>query len=261
MATFALNITTDDVLELQGIINKLAGELPTVQAAPEQVTALVLPADGQPLIQTDGRAERAEAAPAPTPAVANDAVPERDAHGIKRDLRIHSDAAEPLKADGTWKRRRGLSDIEYDIVYAELVAEAKVGGVYDGPDTSPVTLAAAPAPTPAASANDAAPAPTQQQAAAPATAATGMSAEQAPTLQKAIVSLVQAAGPTAAKLVLSAMGLANGNDATVDQLRHMVAIADMVVAAQIPAAEKATRGPKALADAALTLGYIVDLEA
>lgn len=261
MATFALNITTDDVLELQGIINKLAGELPTVQAAPEQVTALVLPSDEQPLIHTAGRAERAEAAPAPTPSA--DVVPERDAHGIKRDLRIHSDAAEPIAPkSGTWKRRRGLSDVEYDAVYAELVAEAQAEGVYTGPAVdAPAPVATAPAPTQAAAANDAAPAPTPQQAAAPAPATTGMSAEQAPTLQKAIVSLVQAAGPTAAKLVLSAMGLANGNDATVDQLRHMVAIADMVVAAQIPAAEKATRGPKALADAALTLGYVVDLEA
>ena len=261
MATFALNITTDDVLELQGIINKLAGELPTVQAAPEQVAALVLPADDQPLIQTAGSAEHAEAAPAPTTAVANDVAPERDAHGITRDLRIHSDAAEPLKADGTWKRRRSLSEVEYDTIYAELVSEAQAEGVYIGPAVEP-QAAAAPAPTATpAAANDAAPTPTQQQAAAPAPAATGMSAEQAPTLQKAIVSLVQAAGPTAAKLVLSAMGLANGNDATDRQLRHMVAIADMVVAAQIPAAEKATRGPKSLADAALTLGYVVDLEA
>lgn len=244
MANFALNITTDDVLELQGIINKLAGELPTVHSLPTDV-------------------EQATTYPAPTVdaklEAAADVVPERDAHGIKRDLRIHSDAAEPIAPkSGTWKRRRGLSEVEYDTVYAELVSEAQAAGVYTGPAIEP-QAAAAPAPTPAS--NDAAPAPTQQQAAAPAPAATGMSAEHTPLPPQVIMALVNTAGPRAAQYVLKAMQISNVTQATPEQLRQMQTMADTVKELGIAPADRLVQGPKALAEVAITMGYVLDIDA
>lgn len=45
-----------------------------------------------------------------------------DAEGLPFDDRIHAKAAVPFKADGTWKRRKNISDELYNSVRAELKA-------------------------------------------------------------------------------------------------------------------------------------------
>lgn len=114
----------------------------------------------------------APAAPANTdaPPPAGGATLERDSSGLPYDARIHS-GGRTKKADGTWQKRKGVSDVEVARVTAELrsSAPAQVATPFTPLNT------AAPAPAPAApSAAPAAP------AAAPASAAPG-SASDVPT--------------------------------------------------------------------------------
>lgn len=152
-------------------------------------------------------------------------APDRDKHGIKRDERIHANAAEPFKADGTWKRRKNLTDDQYDSVYLELVREAQAAGVYAGPvvpelelearveDAAPsVGQPAVVAPAPVAAA---APAP---QAAAPAPAA-GMSAQATPTPNAVVMKLMPLAGPAAFPALFTALGVPNIMNFSPEQLR------------------------------------------
>lgn len=74
----------------------------------------------------------------------HDAFPEVDAEGIPWDKRIHSNAAEKKKADGTWKLKRGVDKNLVDQVKAELKGETVVNdtpAVVETPvvnDTPPV---------------------------------------------------------------------------------------------------------------------------
>lgn len=273
MAEFSLNIKTESTQELLDIVSRING----AQTKPYNpaVTAELLET-----AQAAGKAVIDEVAPAAIPEHHNvgskvptelpDVTPDRDAHGIKRDDRIHANAADPFKADGTWKRRKNVPDEQYEEIYLELAREARAAGLYTGPAIPELELedkvvdTEAPAPAapaqiaPEPTAAPVAPAPGPAPAApAPTPApAPGMSAEDAPTPVKAVQALVAAAGPMAAHSLFKAFGVTAAPDCTPQQLRDMVAIAEKL-AATLPPAEKMTRGQEALANVALEFGYIV----
>lgn len=150
MATFSLNVTTDDSAELLDIVSKIAGSMPlpvprmtVADVAETDGTKMLIPTnvgvsatptfavDGQPTTHGPSIAQLVDGGqlPPPTP----DQVPERDAHGIKRDDRIHANAADPFKTGGTWKRRKNVPDEQYEEIHLELVREARAAGLYTGP--------------------------------------------------------------------------------------------------------------------------------
>lgn len=77
------------------------------------------------------------------PEAASGERPEVDKEGLPWDERIHANAKDPFKADGTWKRRKNISDEEWESVRAELIAKR------DGTATPAEQPATAPAPAPA----------------------------------------------------------------------------------------------------------------
>lgn len=83
-----------------------------------------------------------------------------DAEGLPFDDRIHAKAKEPFKADGTWKRRKNISDDLYNSVRAELKARLAPTATVA---PSPVVEQAAPAPAPQPEVVAPAPAPIVEQ--------------------------------------------------------------------------------------------------
>lgn len=302
MADFTLTVKTDSSAELLDIVARIANSmpLPTGKSALEHGEAVHAEIDkllqARQLAELDAaesanqmltaeqldQAERAGAL-APAPAATTGLMPERDGHGIKRDDRVHANAADPFKADTTWKRRKNVPDEQYEEIHLELVREARAAGLYTGPaipeleledrvvdteqQTPPpvsvtvenntdaqlevtrepeaVTITAVAPPTPA-------PAPTP----VPAAPAPGMSAEATPTYQQAVVALFNAGGPTAPQVALQAMGLTIATQATPQQLRDMVTAAEMVTALGIAPADKPTKGPEHTREALAALGYV-----
>lgn len=317
MADFTLTVKTDSSAELLDIVARIANSMPL----PTGKSAL---AHGEAMhaeINKQLQAYAAELMPDPRPmgapvpveviekaeaagqAVIDEIAPVglgqdtidlldtgRDGHGIKRDDRIHANAADPFKADGTWKRRKNVPDEQYEEIHLELVREAKAAGLYTGPaipeleleyrvvDTEQQTgghiLASDPAPVTVTVENrtDAQLVVTQEPEAVTVTAvappapapapvpaapaAPGMSAEATPTYQQAVVALFNAGGPTAPQVALQAMGLTIATQATPQQLRDMVTAAEMVTALGIAPADKPTKGPEHTRDALAALGYV-----
>lgn len=302
MATFSLNVTTDDSSELLDIVSKIAGSMP-----------LPIPHEQAKVLMEQRKADILEAMSAQTPAEAAsttagdelpqpdpELVPERDAHGIKRDLRIHADAKDPLRAsDNLWKRRKNVPDEQYEEIHLELVREARSAGLYTGPAIPELELedrvvdtvadadeaasqeafqassdehertatagesAPVPGNTPLAANPNASlpvevapPAPTAPPAPVPAAPVSGMSAEATPTYQQAVVALFNAGGPTAPQVALQAMGLTIATQATPQQLRDMVTVAEMVTALGIAPADKPAKGPEHTREALAALGYV-----
>lgn len=128
-----------------------------------------------------------------------------DSEGLPFDERIHAKAAQPFKADGTWKRRKNISDDLYNSVRAELkarVAPAPVAEVAPAP-VAPEPVAPAPvvesvavvAPEPASPApvpQPAAPAPAPVVAPQPAPATGKTHAELQGALTKTLQTLATA---------------------------------------------------------------------
>lgn len=93
--------------------------------------------------------------------------PEVDAEGLPWDERIHA-STRSVKADGTWTRRRGISDETYETVMAELRASVAMGATAGVDEAMPGTAGAdwaththtplAPAPEPDSAAQAFAPA-------------------------------------------------------------------------------------------------------
>lgn len=139
MANFTLNIATDSSAELLDIVSKIAGSMPLPQVQIHgggAVTERRMPTldDFKQAERVVAGIEALEKAQAAGQAVIDDIAPERDAHGIKRDLRIHADAKEPLRAsDNLWKRRKNVPDEQYEEIHLELVREARAAGLYTGP--------------------------------------------------------------------------------------------------------------------------------
>lgn len=147
MASFELKILTEDPAELKGLVDKLCSvrvevrneirgsevevvvkpraELPAGLKTHEESKAVMAEVKEAHHMTDEQVADVVDAAYAP--------VADRDAEGLKRDARIHSDAAEPFKTDGTWKRKRNTPDDTYDEVYEELAREAHAAGLYKGP--------------------------------------------------------------------------------------------------------------------------------
>ena len=298
MASFELKILTEDPAELKGLVDKLCASI----AEPRKVG---MPADhaasygGQqaqthPISIEDIDAETT-VAPAPTHTnVARElqdvspSVPERDAEGIKRDARIHSDAAEPFKTDGTWKRKRNTPDDTYDEVYEELAREAHAAGLYKGPllgqfelearvvDTeqapvveqqaapapAPVVETAAPAPTPVVEPPVApAPspvAPTPQAAPAPvAPTPAGLSAQVSSSEERCkslLTSMVKKVGPAVAVAALRMYGATAVTMLTPEQRESFCDVAEALLG---DADATSANGSDKLAEIAALLGVAV----
>lgn len=150
MADFTLTVKTDSSAELLDIVSRIANSmpLPAGKSALEHGEAVHAEIDKQ--LQTHASAEVLEKARAAGQSVIDEIAPERapiglsqetadlldtgrDGHGIKRDDRIHANATEPFKGDGTWKRRKNVPDEQYEEIYLELVREARAAGLYTGP--------------------------------------------------------------------------------------------------------------------------------
>lgn len=149
MASFELKILTEDPTELKELVDKLCTKVNNGgYVSSQELQAMATPRTPEPsTIADQAKYDAAKAAGvvaevATMPEHTNVArepqdvlasVVERDAEGLKRDARIHSDAAEPFKADGTWKRKRNTPDDVYESVYEELAREAHAAGLYKGP--------------------------------------------------------------------------------------------------------------------------------
>lgn len=141
MANFTLNIATESSAELLEIVSKIAASMPlptgksalahggAVHAEVNKQVQVRQQAEDSNQLPTAEQLDQAEQAGALVPAP----IPERDGHGIKRDDRIHANAADPFKADGTWKRRKNVPDEQYEEIHLELVREARAAGLYTGP--------------------------------------------------------------------------------------------------------------------------------
>ncbi|MGI4260835.1 hypothetical protein ACR2VJ_27470 [Klebsiella pneumoniae] len=143
MADFTLTVKTDSSAELLDIVARIANSmpLPTGKSALEHgeavhaeieraLSATKLPEHHNvgtklPHDIPDVAFGEVDSLPAPSP--------DRDAHGIKRDDRIHANAADPFKANGTWKRKKNVPDEQYEEIHLELVREARAAGLYTGP--------------------------------------------------------------------------------------------------------------------------------
>lgn len=321
MADFTLTVKTDSSAELLDIVSKIAGAqtvaegvapkfpFPTVedfhQASRdlEQVERDVTASGLKPaldqivqgaLLGAPVPTEVLEKAQAAGQAVIDDIAPARDGHGIKRDDRIHANAADPFKADGTWKRRKNVPDEQYEEIHLELVREARAAGLYTGPavpeleledrveDTEQQTGGHIPASDPvpmhevdspttyqmgegqqipdgvAAEPNPNAGLPVEvaTPAPVPAAPAPGMSAESTPTMQQVVVKMFHAAGVNAMQEALKVMKLAHVGEATPQQLRDLDTVAEMVKSLNMPDADKPAKGPEHTREALVALGYV-----
>lgn len=164
--------TTDanDLTALAALVAALGGRAPTVTNI---VTAAPTPAAPPPppaarpetpqdaaeaLLQQE--ANRVAAAPPPPETGGDDGAVDPkslDADGIPWDVRIHSTPPK-RNADQTWRKKRGLDEVTYGQVHAELqAAQAAAGNLGTGTTTSPAapngspTAETPPAPPPPAS--------------------------------------------------------------------------------------------------------------
>lgn len=281
MASFELKILTEDPAELKGLVDKLCASI----AEPRKVgmpTDLAAPYGGQQITMkefvaptmaaTDHTTEPhvkmedidAETTVAP--------VADRDSEGLKRDARIHSDAAEPFKTDGTWKRKRNTPDDTYDEVYEELAREAHAAGLYKGPllgqfelearvvdtEQAPVAETAAPTPTPVVE-QQVAPAPVAP-APAPAPVAptpAGLSAQVSSSEERCkslLTSMVKKVGPAVAVAALRMYGATAVTMLTPEQRESFCDVAEALLG---DAEATSANGSDKLAEIAVLLGVAV----
>lgn len=134
MAEFSLNIKTESTQELLDIVSRINGAqtkpynpavtaelLETARSASDKVATAAIPEHHN--------------VGSKVPTELPDVTPDRDAHGIKYDERIHPgrDSASLFKGDNTWRKRRGVADEQYEEIYLELAREARAAGLYTGP--------------------------------------------------------------------------------------------------------------------------------
>lgn len=229
MASFELKILTEDPAELKGLVDKLCSvrvevrnEIRGTEAHVAVEERVLVPGEKlEPVSLEDIDQETTTtpvAQPAPDPTLP---VTDRDAEGLKRDARIHSDAAEPFKADGTWKRKRNTPDDLYDSAYEELAREAHAGGLYKGPllgqfelearvvDTEQAPAAETVAPAPAPVVEQVAPAPVAPAPAPVAPAPAGLSAQVSSSEERCkslLTGMVKKVGPAVAVAALRMYG-------------------------------------------------------
>lgn len=304
MASFELKILTEDPTELKALVDKLCsvqnntGGLIVSErklVAGEKLQAVDVtshtPEPGMIADQAKYDAAKASGAVAEIVVTAQDPVSQeitdavssampapvadRDSEGLKRDARIHSDAAEPFKTDGTWKRKRNTPDDTYDVVYEELAREAHAAGLYKGPllgqfelearvvDTeaqapvaeqqaapAPVVETTAPAPTPVAPAPQAAPAPV-----APALA--GLSAQVSSSEERCkslLTSMVKKVGPAVA---VKALRMYDATAVTMLTPEKRESFCDVAEALLADPEATSDNGDSKLAEIAVLLGVAV----
>jgi hypothetical protein len=279
MASFELKILTEDPAELKGLVDKLCSVRVEVrnEIRGSEVEVVVKPRAELPVgVKTheEAKAEVKEAHRMTDEQVADvvDApVAERDAEGLKRDARIHSDAAEPFKTDGTWKRKRNTPDDTYDEVYEELAREAHAAGLYKGPllgqfelearvvDTEapvveqqavPAPVVETSAPTPVV--ETAAPAPSPV---APAPA--GLSAQVSSSEERCkslLTSMVKKVGPAVAVAALRMYGATAVTMLTPEQRESFCDVAEALLG---DADATSANGSDKLAEIAVLMGVAV----
>lgn len=297
MASFELKILTEDPAELKGLVDKLCASIaeprkvgmPAELAAPyggpqitkEEFVAHTMAAIGhatEPHVKMEDI--DAETTIAPMPTHTNMArepqdVPDRDAEGLKRDARIHSDAAEPFKADGTWKRKRNTPDDTYDEVYEELAREAHAAGLYKGPllgqfelearvvdtEQAPAVETVAPAPSPVVEQQAApapvAPAPAPQAAPAPAPTPAGLSARVSSSEERCkslLTSMVKKVGPAVA---VKALRMYDATAVTMLTPEKRESFCDVAEALLADPEATSDNGDSKLAEIAVLLGVAV----
>ena len=287
MASFELKILTEDPAELKGLVDKLCASIaePRKVGMPTAHAASYGVADADEAASQEAftakydaeEAKDAEFAPQQTTIAATAPIADRDAEGLKRDARIHSDAAEPFKTDGTWKRKRNTPDDIYDEVYEELARESHAAGLYKGPllgqfelearvvDTEQALVAeqqAAPAPTPvveppvAPAPSPVAPAP--QAAPAPvAPAPAGLSAQVSSSEERCkslLTSMVKKVGPAVAVAALRMYGATAVTMLTPDQRESFCDVAEALLG---DADATSSNGSDKLAEIAALLGVAV----
>lgn len=155
------NLTEQEASGLVALLQALHGST-AVQVSHEHITgsAGVIGA----VEETRPRADFTLASGDPDPMPVAGDEPETDADGLPWDERIHA-STRSTKADGTWTRRRGVSDETYDAVMAELRASVAASADEAMPETAGVDWAThtplvlqAPAPEPDSAAQAFAPA-------------------------------------------------------------------------------------------------------
>ena len=163
--------STEELTALIALLASLGGRLPhasTVTVALEvdkaEAVQTIREAAVEALPSEQMLAAAAAQAAPPPPPPANDEPPAVDSAGIPWDARIHSES-KAIIADGTWRKRRGVDEVTYGRVYAELQEAASndappppLADEEDAPPPPPAaaesapTAAERPAPEPAASA-------------------------------------------------------------------------------------------------------------
>lgn len=206
----------------------LAGTGPT----PSPANAATSPATAPAGTQGDGTAAPAAPVNGPTATTTSVASPsspnpggvEVDKSGLPWDGRIHSGPADtkPKNADGTWRKKRGVSDDEVAAVTAELRAALNAPAAPIVP-VAPVEAAAAapvpPAPPVPAAPVSASPAPAPVAAApTPAPAAPAPTPAAAGTASGPAVATTANSGPatTFAELMRKITGLQTAGQLTVE---------------------------------------------
>lgn len=156
-----------------------------------------------------------------------------DSEGLPFDERIHAKAAQPFKADGTWKRRKNISDELYNSVRAELKARIAPAPVVEvAPAPEPVLAPIVEAVAAVIEAVAPAPQPTAPAPAAPATGKTHAELQGAltKTLQTLATALPTGEAPKVLMSLLSSYGVsgmpqvpADKVDECYDRMQRMAA--------------------------------------
>lgn len=166
--------TPEELNALMALVASLGGRLPhlgpvmpeVAEAAPASIVA-PSPRDEAEALMAAESARVASTAP-PPPA---EGTPVLDTDGIPWDERIHASTKSQNK-DGTWKKLRGVDEVTYGRIHAELqeqhAGNRGTGTTTDGPESQPsATVAAPPAPTPESSSPAAPPPPAPDAGNAP----------------------------------------------------------------------------------------------
>lgn len=165
----------EELTALIALLASLGGRLPhastvTVEQGADKAVAIqTLKEEAVEALPSEQMLAAAAAQAVPPPPPANDEPPAVDSAGIPWDARIHSES-KAIIADGTWRKRRGVDEVTYGQVYAELQERVAAGNRSDDPPPPPpADEEDAPPPPPAAA--ESAPTAAERPASEPAASA------------------------------------------------------------------------------------------
>ena len=132
---FNLTVTDLGLEEVTAVLTKISAGMPVSLTPVAAAPAPEIPAAPVAALQ-------------PQPVAAPAAAPAFDSTGLPWDERIHA-GTKAVNADGTWKKRRGVQEIQVNQVEAELRAQVGAAPVAAPqpvyPQPAPMPVAAAPA--------------------------------------------------------------------------------------------------------------------